>query len=92
MSCTTATGTATACRIGYCWEVAKVTERFVYAYDRRDWRDDDKRRTIRLDRATLERDGKCYHRAALSSLHVRPEIDWPMVVIDVRDGRRQLTA
>lgn len=72
------------------WPVAKVTERFVYIYDHRDYEFGDSRK-YRLDRATLERDGKCYHRAALSALYVRPQVDWPMMVVAI-DGPRAIGA
>lgn len=71
------------------WPVAKVTERFVYVHGPRCYNRDD---TFRLDRAALERDGNAWHRGERVRLHVRPGLDWPMVVLGVTDGTRALAA
>lgn len=71
------------------WPVVKVTERFIHFRGARMWQSE---RTFRLDRADLERNGYTYHRGERVLLYTRPQLDWPMVVLDVSDGRRALAA
>ena len=71
------------------WPVAKITERCVFVHGPHHW---DREETYRLNRAVLEQDGRAWHRGQRVHLHVRPGVDWPLMVIDVNDGRRALAS
>jgi hypothetical protein len=63
------------------WPVAKVTERFVFVHHPNHVPGE--RRAYRFDRAELERDGRGFHPRVFADLHVRPGVDWPLMVISV---------
>lgn len=71
------------------WPVIKVTSRYVYVHGARHC---DRDRTYRLDRAILEKEGRAWHRGERVHLYVRPQVDWPLMVIDVNNGQRALAS
>ena len=69
------------------YPVVKVTPCFVDVLGDQSgamcWRDV----TYRLSREQLEREGSAHHRRLRRFLYVRPQPDWPLLVVDVRDSR-----